>query len=81
MGTVKPLLYLNTILNSNNTVRRMEKFHIVIAQVINFVGFTITSSCLLFYALCFYGRVVVGTGEESIVITESPSGVVRSSCD
>ena len=31
-------------------------------------------SCLLFYALCFYGRVVLGTGEESIVITESSSG-------
>ena len=38
-------------------------------------------SCLLFYALCFYGRVVLGTGEGSIVITESSSGVVRSSCD
>ena len=32
-------------------------------------------SCLLFYALCFYGRVVLGTGEGSIVITESSSGV------
>ena len=31
-------------------------------------------SCLLFYALCSYGRVVLGTGEESIVITESSSG-------
>ena len=31
-------------------------------------------SCLLFYALCFYGRVVLGTGEESIVMTESSSG-------
>ena len=31
--------------------------------------------------LVFYGRVVLGTGEETIVITGIPSGVVRRSCD
>ena len=37
----------------------------------------------MFSLLClvFYGRVVLGTGEETIVITGIPSGVVRRSCN
>lgn len=37
----------------------------------------------MFSLLClvFYGRVVLGTGEETIVIAGIPSGVVRRSCN